>query len=69
MATAKKVFESIRFAAENARQRCPDNERVRIETFVCYLSGALQNAGPEGEALAEIVFGLFKNDPQPKDGA
>lgn len=67
--TAEKVFESIRFAAESARRHCPNNEQVRIESFVCYLSGALKNAGPEGEAVAEAVFGLFKNDSNPTNGA
>lgn len=69
MATAKQILEIIEFAAQNARKRCPTNERDRIDIFICYLSGALQNKGAKADVVSELVFGLLKDDPMPTEGA
>lgn len=69
MATAKQILGCIQFAAESARKHCPADERLRVDAFVCYLSGALKNQGAAGEAVSDVVFALFKDDPKPIDGA
>lgn len=69
MATAKEILGCIERAAQSARTHCPKDEQRRVETFVCYLSGALENHGTKSQAIAALVFQLLKNDPIPPDGA
>lgn len=69
MATAKQILEGIERAVHSARRHCPKNEQQRVDTFVCYLSGALENHGPKSQAVAALVFQLLKNDPTTADGA